>query len=122
MSTVIELTERQRGTRCCAPGEAGSLTDEEAQRLASDLEVLAHPIRLRILDLLGAHEGQVCVCDLDSALPVKQPTISHHLKILRAAGLVESERQGAWAYYYIRRKALAALRQRVAARLAGLGA
>jgi ArsR family transcriptional regulator, arsenate/arsenite/antimonite-responsive transcriptional repressor len=74
-------------------------------------------VRLQILDVLARHAGQVCVCDLESAVPVKQPTVSHHLRLLREAGLVDSERHGQWAYYFIRREALAALRERVAQRL-----
>ena len=62
-----------------------------------------------------ASAGQVCVCDLDSALPVKQPTVSHHLKLLRDAGLIDCERHGLWAYYFVNRPALAALRARIMA-------
>jgi ArsR family transcriptional regulator len=81
------------------------------------LTVLANPIRLQILDLLARSDGDVCVCDLESALPVKQPTVSHHLRLLREAGLIDCERRGLWAYYFVRREAVAALHQRVAAQL-----
>lgn len=105
--------------RCCG-GAASRLSEEEARHLSEDLQVLAHPVRLQILDILAQRAGQVCVCDLEAALPVKQPTISHHLRILREAGLVGFERRGLWAYYYVQRAALAALRERLESRLAAL--
>ena len=120
MAAPAPITERRRGTRCCDPATPTRLDTTTAQRLSDDLQVLAHPIRLQILDLLLARAGDVCVCDLDSALPVKQPTISHHLKLLRQAGLVEVDRHGLWAYYTVRREALAALRERIAGGLAAL--
>jgi ArsR family transcriptional regulator, arsenate/arsenite/antimonite-responsive transcriptional repressor len=81
------------------------------------LEVLAHPIRFRLLAALVQGSGASCVCDLEALVPVKQPTVSHHLKLLRAAGLVDAKRQGSWMYYVPRPAALAALRTRI---LAGL--
>lgn len=83
----------------------------------SDLEILAHPIRIQLLDVLVKHEGKVCVCDLEAAVPVKQPTVSHHLRLLREAGLIESEKQGLWVYYLVRRAELAALRERITQQL-----
>jgi ArsR family transcriptional regulator, arsenate/arsenite/antimonite-responsive transcriptional repressor len=119
MSIIVE--ERKRGTRCCNPDVAPDLDAEAAQQLSDDLGVLAHPIRLQILSMLGRSDSAVCVCDLEAALPVKQPTVSHHLKLLRAAGLIECERQGLWAYYFLRRDALAALRARIGEQLINLG-
>ncbi|MBI2940474.1 MAG: helix-turn-helix transcriptional regulator [Chloroflexi bacterium] len=116
----IELPERRRGIRCCCGGDGPRQTAEEAQQLGEDLQILAHPIRLQILDLLARHAGQLCVCDLEAALPVKQPTVSHHLQLLRDAGLIGVERHGLWAYYFVRRDALTALRDRITSRLAGL--
>jgi ArsR family transcriptional regulator len=118
---VVEPTERPVGARCCAGVVRQSLSADDAEGLADDLDVLAHPIRLQLLDLLAANEGQVCVCDLEAALPVKQPTVSHHLRLLRAAGLIDFERHGLWAYYYVRRDALAALRDRITERLRAWG-
>ena len=115
------MRERPRGARCCGEGTLSSLSTQEAGRLAGDLQVLAHPVRLQLLDILARNEGQVCVCDLEAALPVKQPTVSHHLKLLREAGLVDFERHGLWAYYFLKRDALAAMRARVAALLDSLG-
>ena len=120
MREVIELLERKPGTRCCAPLGPG-LDTAAAQAAADDLQILAHPIRLQLLDLLARSEGQVCVCDLEAAVPVKQPTVSHHLRLLREAGLIDCEKQGLWAYYFVKRDAVAALRGRIDARLQALG-
>ncbi len=120
MSDVIELEARQLGTRCCDGEDLLQLSTPAAQSLSDDVSILAHPIRLQILDMLARHPGQVCVCDLEAALPVKQPTVSHHLKLLRAAGLIDCERHGLWAYYFIQRDALSALYRRVNGHLQGL--
>jgi ArsR family transcriptional regulator, arsenate/arsenite/antimonite-responsive transcriptional repressor len=112
--------ERRRGERCCVPSAKPAVRTAEAERLTADLSVLAHPVRLQLLDVLLRNEGRVCVCDLEAAVPVKQPTVSHHLRLLREARLVTSERDGLWAYYRVRRDALAALRLRIAAGLAEL--
>jgi ArsR family transcriptional regulator, arsenate/arsenite/antimonite-responsive transcriptional repressor len=109
---------RTPGTRCCGPDGASALGAEEADSLTAALSVLAHPVRLMLLAQLSASAEPVCVCDLEMSVPVKQPTVSHHLKLLRAAGLVESEKRGLWAYYHVRRDELARLRRRIAA---GLG-
>ena len=115
---ALPTTEIEAPTQgCCAPGLAPRIEGEQLKELVADLALLAHPIRLQILDMLGQSTGRVCVCDLEEALPVKQPTVSHHLKLLRDAGLIDCERQGLWAYYFIRRDAVAALRARVAAQL-----
>jgi ArsR family transcriptional regulator len=111
---------RRRGERCCVPGTKPVVRTAEAERLTGDLATLAHPVRLQLLDVLLRNEGRVCVCDLEAAVPVKQPTVSHHLRLLREAGLVTSERDGLWAYYRVRRDALAALRGRIASGLAAL--
>lgn len=118
---VVQQHERAPGRRCCAPELARRLTSAEAEELSDDLQVLAHPVRLQILDILAHNPGRVCVCDLEAALPVKQPTVSHHLKLLRAAGLIDYERHGLWAYYFVRREALDALRGRIMQRLRELG-
>ncbi|HEU5103833.1 MAG TPA: metalloregulator ArsR/SmtB family transcription factor, partial [Roseiflexaceae bacterium] len=93
------------------------LSTAEAQQLTNDMLILAHPVRLQILHMLARSSGQVCVCDIESAVPVKQPTVSHHLRLLRDAGLVDCERQGLWAYYFLKREALAELRARVSGQL-----
>lgn len=70
------------------------------------LKALADPTRLRILSLLGRYEGEVCVFEIVESFTLEQPTISHHLRILRDAGLVDCRKKGLWAYYYVRREAL----------------
>jgi len=116
MKEVIELQERKRGVRCCST-VAPRLSAEAAQQVSADLELLANPVRLQILDLLTGSSEPVCVCDLDGVLPVKQPTVSHHLRLLREAGVIDCEKRGLWAYYFVRRDALAALRARVSRQL-----
>ena len=98
------------------------MSTAEAERATADLEILAHPIRMQLLDMLVRKaDDEVCVCDLEGEVAVKQPTVSHHLKLLREAGLVTSERRGLYAYYRVNRPALDALRRRIAERLDALG-
>lgn len=107
--------ERERGTRCCDVAPGAGAEWEALERLSADLELLAHPVRLRLLELLVRRGGEVCVCDLERAVPVKQPTVSHHLRLLREAGWLETRRQGVWAYYVVRPDVLAAVKRRLAA-------
>jgi ArsR family transcriptional regulator, arsenate/arsenite/antimonite-responsive transcriptional repressor len=109
---------RALGERCCDPNTRSRLAGRDAVRAADDFEVLSHPVRLQLLDVLARNEGRVCVCDLEAAVPVKQPTVSHHLKLLRDAGLIEREKVGLWAYYRVNRSALAGLRERLTGTLA----
>lgn len=113
MARALAVVERKLGERCCTT-VGPTLGHAEALALARDFDVLAHPIRLQLLDVLSRNEGRVCVCDLEAAVPVKQPTVSHHLRLLRQAGLIESEKSGQWVYYRVRRQALRELRSRVA--------
>jgi ArsR family transcriptional regulator len=117
MTDATVIQQRERGSRCCDSEVADALSTAEAQQIANDLLILAHPVRLQILHILARSSGQVCVCDIEGAVPVKQPTVSHHLRLLRDAGLVDCERQGLWAYYFLKREALAELRARVAGQL-----
>src|SRR5262245_11272682 len=114
------LEERVKGDRCCHTEARPRLSDRDARGLATDFDILAHPVRLQLLDVLARNEGQVCVCDLEAAVAVKQPTVSHHLKLLREAKLIGFEKRGLWAYYFVNRKELSALRARVMAQLDGL--
>lgn len=107
--------------RCCSADASALPSPELAAQLSADFQMLAHPIRLQILTLLAQSDGQVCVCELEAALPVKQPTVSHHLRLLREAGFIDCERHGQWAYYFINRDVLAAVRERVMTQLAALG-
>jgi ArsR family transcriptional regulator len=95
----------------CPPLSAGALDQEEAHRLGAALKVLADPARLQLLSLIQAQPGgEACVCHLTEPLGLSQPTVSHHLKVLRDAGLVERDRRGSWAYYRVIPEPLAALR------------
>jgi ArsR family transcriptional regulator, arsenate/arsenite/antimonite-responsive transcriptional repressor len=83
-----------------------TLNEDDAVVQARLLKALADPTRLRILSLLSRHEGEVCVFEIVESFTLEQPTISHHLRILRDAGLVDCRKKGLWAYYYVRREAL----------------
>jgi ArsR family transcriptional regulator len=99
-------------TTSCPPLSAGPLETEEARRLANALKTIADPARLQLLSLIQAQpDGEACVCHLTEPLGLSQPTVSHHLKVLRDAGLVERERRGSWAYYRVIPEPLAALRE-----------
>ncbi|HSJ92782.1 MAG TPA: metalloregulator ArsR/SmtB family transcription factor [Gaiellaceae bacterium] len=84
---------------CCAPLEAPVLSDEEAAASAAVFAALGDPARVRIVNLLATSEAAVCVCELVAPLSLSQPTVSHHLKKLMEAGLLEREQRGRWAYY-----------------------
>lgn len=114
------LADRSKGDRCCATDARPRLSPAAAAQVTADLNILAHPVRLQLLDVLTRNAGKVCVCDLEAAVPVKQPTVSHHLRLLREAGLIDFEKQGLWAYYFVNRAALHALRKRIEARLVAL--
>ncbi len=93
-----------------APKFVPTLSEEDAVVQARLLKALADPTRLRILSLLSRHEGEVCVFEIVESFTLEQPTISHHLRILRDAGLVDCRKKGLWAYYYVRREALSRAR------------
>ena len=96
--------------QCCVPMVREPLDEGAAAGLARMFKALSDPIRLRLLSVIASHEGgQACVCDLIGPFEVSQPTISHHLKVLREAGLVGSERRGTWVYYWVLPDALARL-------------
>jgi ArsR family transcriptional regulator len=95
-------------TICCGP-ETEPLNETERDELAARFKALADPTRVAIVNCLSAAD-EVCVCNLTDTFELSQPTISHHLKILREAGLVESTRRGTWAYYRLVPEAIAALR------------
>ncbi len=93
--------KRGAGEPCCEPVVYPDVEREQAQRIAAIAKALADPVRLQLVDVLRRHAGKVCVCELVPLFELSQPTISHHLKVLRQAGLVDSERMGLWAYYYV---------------------
>ena len=75
-----------------------------AETIASAFKAISHPVRIRILDLLSRQSSPMCVCHIEARFTLSQPTISHHLRLLREAGLVDSERRGTWIYYAVRRE------------------
>lgn len=91
----------QGGADGCCPGLLSAPLDEDqAETLAQVFKALGDPVRLRLLSMIASRAGgEVCVCDLTPAFDVSQPTISHHLKLLKQAGLIDSERRGTWVYY-----------------------
>ena len=95
---------------CCLPLVREPLSGGQAAELSRVFRAMGDPVRLRLLSLIASHEGgEACVCDLTGAFELTAPTISHHLKVLREAGLVESSRRGTWAYYRVVPDALGAL-------------
>ena len=100
---------------CCAPLATPALSDEEAEAAADVFRALADPARVRIVNLLATSDEPVCVCNLVEPLSLSQPTVSHHLKKLTDAGLLEREQRGKWAYFSLKPEATARL-----ARLADL--
>jgi ArsR family transcriptional regulator, arsenate/arsenite/antimonite-responsive transcriptional repressor len=112
MAVALDLAPKRKrpaGEPCCEPLAQPDVAPHEAERLAAIAKALGDPIRLQLVDVLRRHAGEVCVCELTPLFDVGQPTVSHHLKVLRDAGLVDSERRGLWAYYYVRPEGLAAL-------------
>jgi ArsR family transcriptional regulator, arsenate/arsenite/antimonite-responsive transcriptional repressor len=109
MAVELELAPKQKraaGERCCDPVVYPDVERAHAVRMAAVAKALGDPIRLQLVDVLRKHAGKVCVCELVPLFDVAQPTLSHHLKKLREAGIVDSERSGLWAYYYVRPEAL----------------
>src|SRR5256885_15037116 len=112
MAVDLELapkTKRAAGERCCEPVVYPDVEGREAERMAGIAKALADPVRLQLVDVLRKHAGKVCVCELVPLFDLSQPTVSHHLKVLREAGVVGSERRGLWAYYYVNPDALGEL-------------
>jgi len=104
MAVDLELApkhKRAAGEPCCQPVVYPDVEREQAERMAAVGKALSDPVRVQLVDVLRKHAGKVCVCELVPLFDLSQPTVSHHLKVLRAAGLVDSERRGLWAYYYV---------------------
>jgi ArsR family transcriptional regulator len=101
MSTTVEVID------CCVPLAAETLSDGEAEATAALFKALADPARVRIVNLLARSEGEpVCICHLIEPLGLSQPTVSHHMKRLLDAGLVEREQRGKWAYFALKSEAV----------------
>jgi ArsR family transcriptional regulator len=98
---LLPLIDPDAGV-CCAPLAREPLPEAGAQELALLFKAVADPMRLRLLSMIACHEGgESCVCDLTDAFDVTPPSISYHLKILREAGLISSDRRGTWVYYRV---------------------
>src|SRR3954454_25341779 len=104
MSVDLELAPKQKraaGEPCCEPIVYPDVERDQAVRMAEIAKALGDPIRMQLVDVLRKHAGKVCVCDLVPLFDLSQPTVSHHLKVLRDAGIVGSERRGLWTSYYV---------------------
>ena len=104
MAVDLELAPKQKrppGEPCCEPVVYPDLKRQRAERIANVAKALGDPVRLQLVDVLRKHAGKVCVCELVPLFDLSQPTVSHHLKVLRDAGIVDSERRGLWSYYYV---------------------
>ena len=109
MVVNLELAPKHKrpvGEPCCEPVVYPEIERAHAERMSTVAKALGDPIRMQLVDVLRKHAGKVCVCELVPLFDLSQPTVSHHLKVLRDAGVVGSERQGLWAYYYVRPEAL----------------
>jgi ArsR family transcriptional regulator, arsenate/arsenite/antimonite-responsive transcriptional repressor len=98
---LVPKQKRPAGQPCCEPVVYPDVERHHAERMAAIAKALGDPIRLELVDVLRKHAGKVCVCELVPLFDISQPTLSHHLKKLREAGIVDSERRGLWAYYYV---------------------
>jgi ArsR family transcriptional regulator, arsenate/arsenite/antimonite-responsive transcriptional repressor len=109
MVVDLELSPKQKrpaGQPCCEPVVYPDVERAQAERMGVVAKALGDPVRIQLVDVLRKHAGKVCVCELVPLFDLSQPTVSHHLKVLRDAGVVDSERRGLWAYYYVRPEAL----------------
>ena len=109
MTVALELAPKQKrpaGEPCCEPVVYPEIERQQAERMSAVAKALGDPIRMQLVDVLRKHAGKVCVCELVPLFDLSQPTVSHHLKKLREAGIVGSERRGLWAYYYVNPEAL----------------
>jgi ArsR family transcriptional regulator len=109
MATATAADPTTTAAACCAPLGAPSLSDDQAEATARVFKALADPHRVRIVNLLATSAEPVCVCEFTGPLGLSQPTVSHHLKKLMDAGLLEREQRGTWAYYSLRPDALGGL-------------
>jgi ArsR family transcriptional regulator len=100
------MTQATEPVACCAPLAASALSDEEAEATAAVFRALGDPARVRIVNLIATSKEAVCGCDLEEPLGLSQPTVSHHLKKLHDAGLLQREQRGRWAYYSLVRAAV----------------
>ena len=110
MSTRSETTLTAPGLSCCTPLTGTAMSADQAEQVAPLLKALADPVRLRLVSLIAASAGgEACVCDLNDAFDLTQATISHHLKVLHSAGVLDRDKRGVWVYYAVNQPALAAV-------------
>jgi ArsR family transcriptional regulator len=110
MPKSLTLLTPAETAACCSPLSREPLSRAAAEQIVPLLKALADPVRLRLMSLVASHEGgEACVCDLNDAFDLSQPTISHHLKVLHECGLLEREKRGVWVYYRASRPALTSL-------------
>ncbi len=104
--SVLELTPVE-AVACCSPVTSEPLSAEAADRIVPLVKAIADPVRLRLVSLVASHaDGEACVCDLNDAFDLSQPTISHHLKLLHESGILDREKRGVWVYYRVNAGAL----------------
>ena len=108
--TPVRPDAQPAGSCACTPVPE-HMKEQEAEALVVQLKALAHPVRLRMADLIHAHGGEICVCEFENHFDVKQPTISHHLKVLREAGLIRSRQEGSWVHHFVEPAAFRRLRE-----------
>jgi len=110
MSNSLAALSPADSAACCSPLSVQPMTIEQAEQVAPLMKALADPVRLRLMSLVASHEGgEACMCDLTDAFELSQPTITHHMKVLHEAGLVDRDKRGVWVYYRVRPQALAAI-------------
>ena len=108
--TLAPKQKRAAGERCCEPVVLPDIDAAAAERIAALAKALSDPVRVQLVNVLRGHAGEVCVCELVPLFDISQPTLSHHLRKLREAGIVGVERRGLWAYYYVLPEAIEELR------------
>lgn len=96
-----ELPVRHKNEPCCSLIAAPSMSETQISTIADRFKAMSDPTRLRMLDLIAQQSDPLCVCDITDQFPLSQPTISHHLKLLRDAGLIQTEKRGLWSYYWV---------------------
>lgn len=110
------MATRTRPSGCCAPSAVKPLPAGRLSKITAVAKALADPNRIEILRLLAAQESAVCACDIVDHLALSQPTVSHHLKVLKEAGLMRGSRKGLWAFYEVEAEGLALLEMLTAGR------
>jgi len=109
-SSTLTLSPTESVLACCAPLAREPMTSEHAEQVSGLLKAIADPVRLRLMSMvLSQQGGEACVCDLTAAFDLSQPTISHHLKVLHEAGLLDRDKRGVWVYYKAKPEAMAAM-------------